>query len=154
MNEWQWMVWTQDLMSKIQVGGWSEEEYLLGHDKYCSNMYFSYHGDLPWNSNDRDEHHEHTRRKGTQKYLRKNCYHRIECTIATFLITFMWRRPLNNIALVTTTHRKPKRVSDGTGTQIKAQMTNKCRIKMVQRELYNVRDPPWGRDQKNRKRTL
>ena len=25
-------------------------------------------------------------------------------------------------------------------------MINKCRIKIIQRELYNVRDPPWLRD--------
>ena len=30
-------------------------------------------------------------------------------------------------------------------------MTNKCRIKMVQRELYNVNDPLGGKDQKNKK---
>ena len=134
--------------------GWSEEEYLFRHDKYSSNMYSRYHSDLPWNSNDRDVHHEHTRRRGTQKYLRESCYHRIECTAATFLTTFMWKRPLNSIVLVTTTHRKPERMSDGTGTQVGAQITNKCRIKLVQRELYNVRDPPWERDWKNRKRTL
>ena len=54
----------------------------------------------------------------------------------------MWKRPLNSVALVTTTHKKPKRVSDETGTQIRAQMTNKCRIKIDQSELYGVRDPP------------
>ena len=27
-------------------------------------------------------------------------------------------------------------------------MINKCRIKIVQMELYNVRDPPWKGDQK------
>ena len=84
----------------------------------------------------------------------ESCYHRIKCTTTTLLAVFMWRRPLNSTALVITTHRKPKRVSDGTGTQIKAQMINKCRIKMVQRELYNVRDLPWGRERKNRERIL
>ena len=79
---------------------------------------------------------------GTQKYLRKKCYHRIECLATNFLTTFMWRRSLNNTVLVTTTHKKPKRVFDGTGTQVRAQMINKWMIKMVQKELYNVRDPP------------
>ena len=79
---------------------------------------------------------------GTQKYLRESCYHRIECTAATFLATFMLRRPLNSATLATTTHRKPERVSDGTSTQVRAQMINKCRINMAQNELYNVRDPP------------
>ena len=133
---------------------WFEEEYLLGYDKYSSNMYSNNQGDLPRNSSDRDVHHEHTRRRGTQKYLRENCYHRIECTAATFLTAFMWRRPLNSAALATTTHKKPKMVSNGTGTQKRVQMFNKYRIKMVQRKLYNVRDPPRGKDRKNRKRTL
>ena len=78
----------------------------------------------------------------TQKYLRESYYHRIECTAATFLTAFMLRRPLNSAVLATTTHRKPKRVSNRTGTQVRAQMINKCRIKMAQKELYNVRESP------------
>ena len=132
----------------------SEEEYFLEYDKYSLNMYSNNQSDLPWNSNDKDVHHEHMRMSRTQKYFKENCYHGIECTATTFLTAFMWRRPLNCVVLVITTHRKPNRVSDGTSTQIKAQMTNKCRIKIVQRELYNVRNTPWGRDRKNRKRIL
>ena len=64
----------------------------------------------------------------------------------------MWRRPLNSTTLATTTHRKLKRVSDGTGTQVKAQMINKCRMKIVQREIYNVKDPPWKGDWKNKEK--
>ena len=64
----------------------------------------------------------------------------------------MWRRPLNSIVLATTTHRMPKRVSDGTDTRVGAQMINKCRIKIVQKELYNVRDAPRIGDQKNHRR--
>ena len=124
------------------MGVWFEEEYLIRHDKYSSNMYPYNQGNLPRSSSDRDMHHEHTRKRGTQKYLRESCYHSIECTAATFLTAFMWRRPLNSIALATTTHRKPNRVSNGTDTQVRVQMINKCRIKMVQKELYNVRDPP------------
>ena len=86
--------------------------------------------------------------KKIRKYLKKSCYHCIECTVAAFLAAFMWRRPLNSIALAITTHRKPKGVSDGTDTQVRAQMINKCRIKMVQRDLYNVRDPPWKGERK------
>ena len=91
---------------------------------------------------------------GPQKYLRENYRHRIECTTATFLAAFMLRRLLNNVALTITTHRKLERVYDGTGTQVKTQMINKCRIKMIQEEIYNVRNPPWERDRKNKKRTL
>ena len=85
-------------------------------------------------------HHTRIRMMGTQKYLRKSCYHPIVYTAATFLAVFMWRRPLNSAALATITHRKPESVSDGIGTQVRSQMINKYRIKMVQMELYNVRD--------------
>ena len=95
-------------------------------------------------------------RKGgeSKNILRESCYHRIKCITATFRAAFMWRRPLNSAALATTTHKKPNRVSDETGTQVRAQMTNKWRIKMIQRELYNVSDLPWGRDRKIEKNTV
>ena len=99
-------------------------------------------------------HCERTGRMGARKYLRKNCCHRLECSVANFLAAFMWRRPLNSAALATTTQRRPEKVSDGTSTQVVAQMINKCRIKIVQMELYNVRDPPWIGDQKITKETL
>ena len=124
------------------MGGRSKEEYLFRHDKYNSNMYSNNQGDLPGSSSDKGVHHKRIRMMGTQKYLRESCYHHIEYTTATFLAAFMLRRPLNSVVLATTTHRKPERVSDGTSTQVRAQMINKCRIKMAQRELYNVRDPP------------
>ena len=65
------------------------------------------------------------------KDLRKSCCHRIKCTITTFLTAFMWRRHLNSETLVITTHRELEEVSDGTDTQVKAQMINKCRTKMI-----------------------
>ena len=119
-------------------------------------MYSNNRGDLPRNSSDKNVHHKHTRRKGTQKYLRESCYHRIEYTAATFLTTFMWKRPLNSVVIATTTHRKPNRVSDGTDTQVRAQMINKCKIKMVQRKIYNIRDLSWegGRRERERENTV
>ena len=79
-------------------------------------------------------------RESVEKYLRKNCYYCIKFTVSTFLAAFMWRRHLNSETLVTTTHRKPGEVFDGTGTQVKSQMIDKCRVKMIQRELYNVKN--------------
>ena len=55
-----------------------------------------------------------------KKYLMKNCHHRIKCTAATFSVAFMWKRPLNSTVLAITTYRKPKKVSDGTSTQVRA----------------------------------
>ena len=85
---------------------------------------------------------------GAEKYLRKSCYHCIECSATNFLAAFMWRRPLNSAALATTTHRKLEGVFDGINTQVVTQMTNKCKIKIVQKKLYNVGDPPWLGDRK------
>ena len=84
---------------------------------------------------------KHTRKQEIQKYLRKSYYHRIKCTAAIFLTTFMWRRPLNSATLATTTHKRLERVSDGMDTQVGSQMIDKCKTKMTQRELYNGRDP-------------
>ena len=92
------------------------EEEFLGYDKYSSNMCSNDESDLHRGSNDRNVSHEHMIRKGTQKYLVESCYHCIEYTTATFLAVFMWRRPLNSVALTIATHRRPKRVSDGADT--------------------------------------
>ena len=80
-----------------------------------------------------------------QKYLRKSCYHRIKFIVTTFLTAFMWRKHLNSEILVITIYRKPGEVSDGTDTQVISQTIDKCRVKMIQRELYNVKNPLWKR---------
>ena len=86
---------------------------------------------------------------GTRKYLRKSCCHHIKCPAANFLAAFMWRKLLNSAALAATTHKKLERLSDGTSTQVVAQIINECRIKTVQEELYNRGDPPWiGEEEK------
>ena len=66
-----------------------------------------------------------------QKYLRKSCYHRIQCTAATFLAAFIWRRPLNSVVSTTITRREPRKIFDETGTQVKAGIVDKCTIKMA-----------------------
>ena len=75
---------------------------------------------------------------GKPKDLRKNYCHRIKCIVTTLLVRFMWRKHLNSETLVITTHREPEEVFDGTDTQVKSQMNDKCKIKMIQKELYNV----------------
>ena len=88
-------------------------------------------------------------REDSPKYLRKSCYHRIKFTVTTFLTAFMWRRHLNSETLVITTHREPEEVFDETDTQVKSQMNDKYRVKMIQWELYNVKNPLWKGDRKN-----
>ena len=81
-------------------------------------MCFVVQDNAPGSSIDKDMHCERTGQMGAKKYLRKNCYHRIECFVANSLAAFMWRRPLNNATLVAPTHRGPVRVSDGTSNQV------------------------------------
>ena len=57
---------------------------------------------------------------GARKYLGKSYYYRIEYSVANSLATFMWRRPLNSVALITPTHKEPVRVSDRTSTEVVA----------------------------------
>ena len=118
----------------------SEKEILLGYCQHSSSLCPNSWRDLPRSSKDEDVSYEHRRRKETQKYLRKSCYHRIKCTVTTFLAAFIWRRPLNSAASTTTTHKKPEKVFDGMGTQVRAQMINKCKMKMIQRDLYNMKE--------------
>ena len=44
--------------------------------------------------------------------------------------------------MATTTHRKIGEMSDGTGTQVKVQMINKCKVLMASRGLYKRRESP------------
>ena len=71
------------------MGRWSKEEYLLGQAKHRSNIDPNDQSDIPGSFNDRDVRHKRTRRRGTPKYLRESCYHRIECSVANSLATLM-----------------------------------------------------------------
>ena len=68
----------------------------------------------------------------------------------------MWRRPLNSAILVAATHRRLKWMSDGTSTGVVACIINKWMVKISQKRLYNVRDPPGmgGRSSENLKSTV
>ena len=52
----------------------------------------------------------------------------------------MWGRRLNNATLTTATHRELGKVVDGISTQVRVQMINKWRVKMIQKRLYKVED--------------
>ena len=110
--------------------------------KVCSVV----ENDILRNSIDKDMHCERTGQMGAKKYLRKNCYHCIECFTTNSLTAFMWRRPLNSVVLVAPIHRELVGVSDGTSTQVVAWMIDKWRAKIIQREIYNVSDP-WEKEE-------
>ena len=51
----------------------------------------------------------------------------------------MWRGQANSVTLATATHRKVGWMSDGTGTQVKVQVINKCKTLITLRRLYKRR---------------
>ena len=104
-------------------------------------IYSVVQNDVLGNSIDKDMRCKRTRQMGVKEYLRKSCYHCIECSVAKSLAAFMWRRPLNSVALVTPTNRRPVRVSDEISTQVVTWIIDKWRAKIIQREIYNVIDP-------------
>ena len=83
----------------------------------------------------------------------KNIYGKAATTALNALQLLFWPHlckedPWTVLSWLSPLTGSQKRVSDGTDTQVRGQMINKCRIKMIPRELYNVRDPLWGKDQK------
>ena len=58
-------------MSETQMEGWSEKEYLFGHDKYVSNTCSNDHDDLLGSSSDKDVCHERLRWWDLRNILRK-----------------------------------------------------------------------------------
>ena len=58
------------------------------------------------------------------------------------LATLMRKGLLNSAALVVATHRGFGKVADGTSTRVMTCTTNKWRVKIDWKEVYNERDPP------------
>ena len=67
---------------------------------------------------------------------------------ATFLAALMWRGLANSVILATTTHRKMGEISDGTGTQVKVQMINKCKVLMTSKGYIREGSPHEEEDEK------
>ena len=66
----------------------------------------------------------------------------------------MWRRRLNSATLANATHREVGKVADGTSTQVRVQMINKWKVKMIQKMLYKMGDSPRKGDRKRREKRV
>ena len=84
--------------------------------------------------------------RGKCKTSRRSHNYRIKWRKATFSAPLMWKRQANSVSLANATHRKIRKISDGTGTQVKVQMDNKCKVLINLRRLYKGRKSPWRRD--------
>ena len=59
---------------------------------------------------------------------------------------------MNSKTLVTTTHKELEDVADWINTQVKSQMNDKCRVKMIKKEIYNVKNPLCKKGGRKRKK--
>ena len=59
---------------------------------------------------------------------------------------------MNSVALTTTTHRKVEAAFDGTSTQVRVQIINKCKAMMASRRLYKEGSPHKEGDGKKKRR--
>ena len=64
----------------------------------------------------------------------------------------MWIRRLNSATLANATHKELGKVADGTSTQVRIQMINRWRVKMIQKGLYKVGDSPRKGDRRKREK--
>ena len=64
----------------------------------------------------------------------------------------MWIRRLNSATLANATHKELGKVADGTSTQVRVQMINRWRVKMIQKGLYKVGDSPRKGDRRKREK--
>ena len=54
--------------------------------------------------------------------------------------------------MASATHRRIREMFDGTGTQVKVQMANKCKVLINSRRLYKRRRSPRRGDREKKKR--
>ena len=78
---------------------------------------------------------------------------RIKCKGVTFSAALMWRRQANSVTLASATHRRIREMPDGTGTQVKVQMANKCKVLINSRRLYKRRKSPRRGDRRIKKKS-
>ena len=130
------------LMGPKLLKGRSEEECLLGRTKYGSNMHSVSTKD-PLQRVLVAGRSPQARKREKSVGCRGGDYScHIKCMAATFLAALMWRGLANNATLASTTHRKMGEVSDGTGTQVKVQMINKCKVLITSNGLYKRLESP------------
>ena len=76
------------LVIRVQEGG-PRRITSLAEQSRSPKVWFAIQGNIPRGSIDKDTHHGVTGQRGTMKYLRESCYHRIECSITNSLATLM-----------------------------------------------------------------
>ena len=76
------------MVIRVQKGG-SRKNASLAEQSRGSKVWSTIQGKIPGDSIDKDMHHESTGQREAIKYLRKSCYHHIECSVTKSLAILM-----------------------------------------------------------------
>ena len=78
------------LVMRVQEGG-PRRNASLAEQSRGQKVWSAIQSNVSEDSIDKDTHHESTGQRGTMKYLRESCYHRIECSVANSLTVLTWK---------------------------------------------------------------
>ena len=78
------------LVIRVQEGGLRRNAFSAEQSR-VPNVWSAIHGNIPRDSIDKDTPHEGIGQRGTMKYLRENCYHRIEFSVTNSLAALIWK---------------------------------------------------------------
>ena len=76
------------LVIRVQEGGLRRITSLAKQSRGLK-VWFAIYGNVPEDFIDNDTHHEGIGQRGTMKYLRESCYHRIEYSVTNSLAVLM-----------------------------------------------------------------
>ena len=79
---------TWGLVMRAQEGG-SRRKVSLAKQNRGQKVWSAIQSNVLGNSIDKDSHHGNMGQRGAMKYLRENCYHRIECSVTNSLAALM-----------------------------------------------------------------
>ena len=88
--------------------------------------------------------HECIGQMRTMKYLRENCYHYIEYSVANSLIALMWKWYLNSNFQPYSYSQRLLEGADGTKINT-SDLIYTWRVEMKERRWYKIEKRPWGK---------
>ena len=132
-----------DLVIRVQEGGPKRNAFSADQSR-GPKVWHAIQGNVPRDSIDKDTHHESTRQREAMKYLRKNCYHCIECSVTNSLAVLIRKWYLNSNFQP---YNYSQRLQDGAdGTKINTNdLIYTWRVEMKERRQYKIERRPWGK---------
>ena len=130
------------LVIRVQKGGPRRITSLVGQSR-CPKVWFAIHGNIPGYPINKDTLHKGTRQKGTMKYLRESCYHRIKYSVTNSLATLIWKWYLNSNYQPYNYSQRLQEGTDGTGINVR-NVVYTWRVEMKEGRLYKRERIPWG----------